>query len=259
MGSYLLVVPSVCPPLAPILGLSRVSHYFSVFSLLVPRSNLSSFATGSSLRAESLLSGFSYILSHGSLLVHFSYCISRLLRFLLPFLGVSVTVCFGGFFLAVSFLILVAGWLSRLRLFVSVPLSEALSLILGFSQLILFPLFFLVISSHPVTVHLSAFNLIDYVFFMLLGRDSGKFSRLPPQVFSFSSSSPPRPLRLASSSIPAGPLCPGDTIACPLPYMLRNEPVVMVWSTHSHIGRCSCGDSWIHRVVSSPLQLGLWV
>ena len=68
----LLSVPSVCPPLAPILALARVSHYFSVFSLLVPRSNLSSFATGSSLRAESLLSGFSYIFSHGSLLVHFS-------------------------------------------------------------------------------------------------------------------------------------------------------------------------------------------
>ena len=177
-----------------------------------------------------------------------------------PFISRCVRYCLlRRFFLAVSFLILVAGWLSRLRLFISVPLSEALSLILGFSQLILFPLFFLVFSSHPVTVHLSAFNLIDYVFFMLLGRDSGKFSHLPLQVFSFSSSSPLRPLRLASSSIPAGLLCPGDTIACPLPYRLRNEPVVMVWSTHSHIGRCSCGDSWIHRVVSSRLQLGLWV
>ena len=68
----MLSVPSVCPPLAPILALAQVSHYFSVFSLLVTRSNLSSFATGSSLRAESLLSGFSCILSHASLLVHFS-------------------------------------------------------------------------------------------------------------------------------------------------------------------------------------------
>ena len=134
--------------------------------------------------------------------------------------------------------------------FVSVLLSEALSFILGFSQLLLFPLFFIVFSSHPVVVHLSAFKLIISVFFLLLGRETGKFSRLPPQVFSFSSSSPLRPLRLASSSIPAGPLCPGDTIACPLPYRLRNEPVVMVWSTHSHIGRCSCGDSWVHLFVS---------
>ena len=134
--------------------------------------------------------------------------------------------------------------------FVSVPISEALSLLLGFSQLILFPLLFLVFSSHPVAVHLSAFILIKCVFIPLLGRDSGKFSRLPPQVFSFSSSSPLRPWRLASSSIPAGPLCLGDTIAFPLPYRLRNEPVVMVWSTHSHIGRCSCGDSWVHLFVS---------
>ena len=64
------------------------------------------------------------------------------------------------------------------------------------------------------------FYLIYYVLIPLLGRDSGKFSRLPPQVFSFSSSSPLRPLRLASSSIPAGPLCPGHTIACPLLYRL---------------------------------------
>ena len=37
----------------------------------------------------------------------------------------------------------------------------------------------------------------------------------------------------------------------PLPYRLHYEPVVMVWSSHSHIGRCSCGDSWIPRVVCS--------
>ena len=101
-----------------------------------------------------------------------------------------------------------------------------------------------------VAVHLSAFNFFNMFYFHFLGRDSGKFSRLPPQVFSFSSSLPLRPLRLASSSIPASPLCPGDTIACPLPYRLRNELVVMVWSTHSLIGRCSCGDSWVHLFVT---------
>ena len=162
----------------------------------------------------------------------------------------SITVCFGGFpcsfFTSLSCRL---AFLTPLILFLFLFLRLSLSS-WGFSQLILFPLFFLVFSFHPVAVHLSAFNLIDYVFFLLLRRDSGKFSRLPPQVFSFSSSSPLRPLRLASSSIPTGPLCPGDTIACPLPYRLRNEPVVMVWSTHSHIGRCSCGDSWVHLFVS---------
>ena len=65
--------------------------------------------------------------------------------------------------------------------------------------------------------------------FILLGRDSGKFSRLLPQVSSFGSSAPLRPLRLASSSIPYGPLCPWDTVACPLPYrLLCIDPVVMV-------------------------------
>ena len=203
--------------------------------------------------AESLLSGFSYILSHGSLLVHFSLCISRLLRFLLPYLGVSVSVCFGGFpcsfFTSLSCrLAFPAPLILFLFLFLRLSLSH-----LGVFQLILFPLFFLVFSSHPVAVHLSAFILIDYVFFLLLGRDSGKFSRLPPQVFSFSSSSPLRPLRLASSSVPAGPLCPGDTIAYLLPYRLRYEPVVMVWSAYSHIGQCSCGDS--RFIVWSALSL----
>ena len=60
---------------------------------------------------------------------------------------------------------------------------------------------------------------------------------------------PRRPLQL-------WPLCPWWLHRFPLPYRLQFEPVVMVWSTHSHIGRCSCGDSWVHLLVCSLVLLG---
>ena len=131
----LLSVPSVCPTLAPILALARVSHYFSVFP---------------------------------------SWCLGRISVPLRrgPPSGPSL-FCrgFRTFFPMVHFLSTSLSVFSSAS-FVSVPLSVALSLILGFSQLLLFPLFFLGFSSHHVAVHLSAFKLIIYVFYLLLGRNS---------------------------------------------------------------------------------------
>ena len=85
LGSYLLFSPSVefpfrvssaCSYSGPRSGFLLHS---SVFPSFVTRSNLSSFATGSSLRAESHLSGFSCILSPS-----FTSC---------PLLLVSFLVC----------------------------------------------------------------------------------------------------------------------------------------------------------------------
>ena len=46
----------------------------------------------------------------------------------------------------------------------AIPLSEALSLLCGVSQLLLFPLLFLLFSFHPGAVHLSVlFNLICFI------------------------------------------------------------------------------------------------
>ena len=152
----LLSVPSMCPLLAPILALAWVSHYFSVFpSWCLGRISVPSrwgSPSGPSLFCRGFHTFFPMVPFLSTSLSVFLIC------FVPPSISRCVHYCLlRRFFLAVSFLILVAGWLSRLCLCVSVPLAEALSLILGFSQLILFPLFFLVFSSLPVTIHLSAF------------------------------------------------------------------------------------------------------
>ena len=166
----LLSVPSVCPPLASILALARVSHYFSVFpswclsrisvpSRRGPPSRPSLFCRGFRTffpMVHFLSTSLSVFLVCFDSSFHFSVC---------PLLSASEV------FLAVSFLLLVAGWFPSSAYFVSVPLSEALSLILGFSQLLLFPLFFIVFSSHPVAVHISAFKLIICFLSVIGARD----------------------------------------------------------------------------------------
>ena len=245
------------PPLASILALARVSHYILVFPSFVTRSNLSSFATGSSIRAESRLSGFCAFFPLVSLLVHFYWCpfssapISLLLFSVCRLLSASEGFpC--SFYTSLSCRL---AFLSPLGLFLFLFLRLSLSPLRVFPA----PFFsrcYFYCSLSILLLFTFLFYLIYCVLFHLLGRDSGKFSRLLLQVFSFDSSSPLRPLRMASLSIPAGPLCPGDTIACPLPYRLLHEPVVMVWSAHSHIGRCSCGDSGF--IVWSALSFS-WV
>ena len=60
----------------------------------------------------------------------------------------------------------------------------------------------------------------------------------------------------ASSRTSAVAIVPRSCLRIPLPYRLLHEPVVMVWSAHSHIGRCSCGDSGF--IVWSALSFS-WV
>ena len=93
-------------------------HEFFCFPSFVIRSNLSSFATGSSLRAESPLSVVSCLLSHSFascllLLVSFLFCSGSLI----PSLRCVGSPLLSRVFLAVSLPLLVASWHSRLRLF----------------------------------------------------------------------------------------------------------------------------------------------
>ena len=93
---------------------------FSLVTSFVTRSNFSSFATGSSLRAESPLSVVSYLLSHG-----FSSCplvfgilplLDSVLSFLLLFV-VWVPFCFVGSSLGFLYLSSLPVGVSRLHLF----------------------------------------------------------------------------------------------------------------------------------------------
>ena len=73
--------------------------------------------------------------------------------------------------------------------------------------------------SIPVRLQLCyTFTLICYTLSPYRRRETSKFPRLPPHFFSFDSSVPRRLLRLAHPSIPAGSLCPWDSVARPLPY-----------------------------------------
>ena len=204
---------------------------FFWFPSFVTRSNLSSFATGSSLQAESPLSVVRAFFLIGSLLVCFSWC---------PFLYVPISLlpssrCVGSpllrqVFLDVSLPPFFAGWHSRLRLWCLYFLVSAALSPSGFSLLLSSPVggFSLVLFPYSSCSPIN-FLLFTVLSFLLLGRETGKFSRLLPQVSSFGSSASLRPLRLASSSIPYGPPCPGDTFACLLPYrLLCIDPVVMV-------------------------------
>ena len=204
---------------------------FFWFPSFVTRSNLSSFVTGSSIRAESPLSVVSCLLSHGFascpfLLVSFLFCsvFSHSFSWLCGFPSASSGLPWGFLYLSS----LPVG-VPVCTCFVSLP-RFCCSLLLGvFPAPFFSSCHFLMLSSNTVAVSLYiSFNLLCFLSFCW-GRDSGKFSRLLPQVFSFGSSVPLRPLRLALSSIPYGPLCPWVTVAYPLPYrLLCIEPVVMV-------------------------------
>ena len=177
-------------------------------------SNLSSFATGSSLQAVSHLSVVAYRLScgFGSCPLGFGKlpCLGILLSFILLFVewitllllvsslaflclslfveGLHFPVCIWVFF-SYSLLLLLSSW--------------------GFSQFTFSAVTFFSCSI-PVRLQLCyTVTLICCPFFPYRWRrGSGTFPRLLPQFFSFDSSVPLRPLRLASSSIPSGPLWP---------------------------------------------------
>ena len=129
---------------------------FFWFPSFVSRSNLSSFATGSSLRAESPLSVVRVFFLMGSLLVCLSWC---------PFSYVSISLlpssrCVGSpllrqVFLEVSLPPFFAGWHSRLRLLCFYILISASLSPSGFSVLLSSPVGgFLLFSFHTVAVRL---------------------------------------------------------------------------------------------------------
>ena len=152
-----------------------------------------------------------------------------LLSFLLLF-GEWVTLCFVGSSLEFLYLSLFVAGLHFPSAFVFVSLTPSAALSsCGFSQLTSYTVPIFSCSIHVGLQLCSTIPLICCTFFPYCWRRvSGKFSRLLPQLFSFDSSVPLRPLRLASSSIPSGLLCPWDSVAFPLPYrLLYIEPVVM--------------------------------
>ena len=186
---------------------------FFLFTSFVTRSNLSSFATGSSLRAESPLSVVACLLSLGFGSCPLVFGVFPLLGILLSFLLLFVewvTLCFVRS--SLEFLypsLFVAGlhfpsaFVFLFLLFLSAALSSW-----EFSQHASYTVAVFSCSIHVRLQLCYTFPLICCTFFPYCWRrDSGKFPRLLPQVFSFDSSVPLRPLRLASSSIPSGPLC----------------------------------------------------
>ena len=195
------------------------------------RSNLSSSVTGSSLQAESPLSVDSYLLSHGFDSCPLVFGILPLLDSLLSLLLLLLSgfpLCFVGSSLGFLSLSSLPVGVSRLRLFVSLTPFCCSPYCGGFPHTLILGYRFLLFYSCAVAVALSnSFNLFSFHYYWR--RHSGKFSRLLPQVFSFASSVPLRLLHLASSSIPYGPKCPWDSVACPLPYrLLYIEPVLIV-------------------------------
>ena len=144
---------------------------FSLFTSLVTRSNFSSFAMGSSLRAESPLSVVSYLLSHG-----FSSCplvfgilplLDSVLSFLLLFV-VWVPFCFVGSSLGFLYLSSLPVGVSRLHLFCFSYSFLRLSPLGGFPCT---PLLLLPISLIQVQLQLCyPFPLISCNFFLFCWR-----------------------------------------------------------------------------------------
>ena len=112
----LLRFPSVCPPLAPILALARVSHYFSVFpSWCLGRISVPSQQgppSGPSLFCRGFRAFFPMVHFLSTSLSVFLVCSDSSFNF-----SVCTLLSASEVFLAVSLLLLVAGGLSRLRLF----------------------------------------------------------------------------------------------------------------------------------------------
>ena len=155
----------MCPSLAPILALARVSHYILLFfpplwlgRVLVPSRR------GPPSGPSLVCRGFRAFFPLVSLLVHFSWCpfssapISLLLFSVCRLLSASEGFpC--SFYTSLSCRLAFPSTLGLfLFLFLRLSLSSS-----GFSQLLLFPLLFLLFSFHPVAVHLSVlFNLMFY-------------------------------------------------------------------------------------------------
>ena len=135
----------------------------------MPRSNLSSFAMGSSLRAESRLSGFFVHSFPWFRFLSTSLGVfSRLLRFLSLLFSVcrllSASEGFPcSFYTSLSCRLAFPSMLGLfLFLFLRLSLSSS-----GFPSSFLFPLLFLLFSFHPVAVHLFVlFNLICFISFI---------------------------------------------------------------------------------------------
>ena len=164
-----------------------------------------------------------------SLLVRFSWCpFSSLPISLLPSLRCVGSPLLRQVFLGVSLRLLVAGWLPVCACFVSLPCFCG-SLLFGVFPA---PFFSVVVFSCSISIQLLLaykFPLIYCAFFHFVGARLWEVPSPPPSGLQLRSSAPLRPLRLASSSIPYGPLCPWDAVSCPLPYrLLCIEPVVMV-------------------------------
>ena len=175
---------------------------FFLFASFVTRSNLSCFSLGSSLWAESPLLVVAYHLSRGlgscPLVFGTLPLVSILLSFLLLFVE-WVTLLYVVSSLEFLYLSLFVGCL----LF---PVCICFSFSWRFSQLT----YVVAIFSCYIHVRLQlcyTFTLFCCTFFPYrCSRETSKFPRLLPQFFSFDSSVHLRPLHLASSSIPSGPL-----------------------------------------------------
>ena len=248
----LLGFPSVRPPRPLFFASFGYVLAFFLFASFVTRSNLSSFAKESSLREESPLSVVAYSISPGLGSCPLVFGTLPLLDILLSFLLLSewVTLLFIVSFLEFFYLSLfvedlhfpvcICFCFSYCLLLLS-PLGDFLSSLLmqlPFS-LVLFTcgcscvihllyfvvLSFLIVGGETLVSSLaSSLRSSASILQCLLGRCAWRrpLSPLVRCVHGDNSTSSPTlgPLRLAHPSIPAGPMCPWDSVACPLPYRL---------------------------------------
>ena len=246
---FLSGIPCVLPPLSPLLCrlfLAKALRFF-LFTSLLTRSNLSSFATGSSLWAESVRSAVSFA-SFSSVLTVFVRMYMVLLLF------------WSFLFLFLSRRCHMGCPLLRHLFVVPLPLSLFSCGLAPSGRRAVFPsfpsLFYSVflpgIFCSLLFLRVQLCCLINVLLWLYLlsfswRQASGKFPS-PPAILqlqfssaaigrcswrlhlsplvhcvhgdSTNSSQPCRMLRLAPPSIPSGPLCPWNSIACPLPYRL---------------------------------------
>ena len=152
------------PPLAPLLSLARLCPCVLLFYLL-----------GDSVKSQFLRDRvlppgcrcFRAFILMVSLLVRFSWCpFSSVPISLLPSLSCVGYPLLRRVFLEVYLPLLVASWLSRLRLFCFYSSFLRLCPLRGFPSYFLFPLLFLLFSFRPVAVRLSiSFNLLCFFSF----------------------------------------------------------------------------------------------
>ena len=204
-------------PCSVLLGLRFLASFDSLLALFLfasfmTRSNLGSFATGSSLQAECSLSVVASVCLVVWVLCPLVFGPIPLLVILLSFLllfveGVPIfcVVSFLGFPYISSLEVFIC---SSVVFFLLLLPSAALSSYGVFSAPPFCGCRFLLLYSRAVAVVFSI-SLFCCTFFPYSWRQgSGKFPHLLPQFISIDSSVPLRPLCLASSSIPSGLLCP---------------------------------------------------